>query len=71
MQPIMIQRGFNDTFYFVETEKAQASAAIYQLKGKDKQKIHEVSNGKVVALELDAGYMVEKQDRLINSVGEY
>ena len=73
----MIQRGFNNTFYYVETEQAQASAAIYQFKCDDygryanSKKIHEVSNGKVLALELDADHMLKNQDRSINGVNIY
>ena len=73
----MIQRGCNNTFYYVETEQAQASAAIYQLKCNEygayekSKKIHEVSNGKVLALELDADHILKHQDIAINSVGEY
>ena len=79
MQPVMIQKAFNNTFYYVETEQAQASAAIYQFKCEfidgginvNSKKIHEVSNGKVLALELDADHMLKNQDRAIYSVGFY
>ena len=67
MQPISIQKGSNETFYFAESEPAQASAAIYQLNRvynnverkyeMKKTKIHDVNNGKVLALELDADNM--------------
>ena len=33
-----------------------------------KTKIHDVNNGKVLALELDADHMLKNQDRAINSI---
>ena len=51
MQAISIQRGSNNTFYFVESEKAKASTVIYQFKYKEgKKKIFELNNIGILAL---------------------
>ena len=72
MQAISIQRGLNDIFYFVESEKAKASTVIYQFKYKEEKKnIYELNNGEVLALEIDAKFMVENQDFKIDSDGKY
>ena len=63
MQPLVMQRGYNNKFYFVERDKSDSSDVIYELhvymphySSKwtwTKKPIYELPSGRIISLEMD------------------
>ena len=62
MKPIMMQRGYNMTFYFVERDVSDSADLIVELKLAEKnakfewsrKTAYELNSGAVIALEMDS-----------------
>ena len=74
MQPIVMQKGLDNTFYFAECDHDEAPTRVLQLKfklsyddfEKEQQLVYELNAGKILALEIDPDIFLKAQDAIRN-----